>query len=273
MKNLFLTLLLLLSVGTPALAQSTSTEISGVSVNCTDSSGRLVPIYWTDDAIRLGGGAYAQIVPGNGPSILLSPTYFRNINRLEALFTMFHECSHLALPIGVGLLSPSQERNADCHAVKEMQRRGLLPSWRAFNSAMQSISASLVHAPNKDRIKQAAECLVIPEIVGSNDICGVIDSGFTMGRIWAKKFVEETDQALKGYACKGLDNGSRLICTKHDLTEKMVKTTIQAAKSCFSDSFQFRTAHIFNVWENKSLGLIFGVTDFDNSYVLTFEFK
>ncbi|WCE32293.1 hypothetical protein [Vibrio sp. SCSIO 43137] len=134
--------------------------VHGVPISCTASNGQQVPFF--DDpqsaqaAIQLGG-ARADFVPGMGYRISLSPQFMNSLSPLGALFTVYHECAHVALPMGVGLNSPMQERNADCYAVQMMQAHGLINNFQQFQSAMSAISKHGVMDIN--RVNAMAQCL------------------------------------------------------------------------------------------------------------------
>lgn len=62
--------------------------------------------------------------------------------------------------MGVGLMSPSQERNADCYAIQAMRNHGYINSWEDFNQAMSAVIVSGgAHFMSQQRINAIAQCL------------------------------------------------------------------------------------------------------------------
>lgn len=146
-----------------ASAQQYEVNVHGVPVTCTASNGRLVSFYADINAARLArqlGGARADYLPGYGYAIALDLDFMNSLPPLGAFFAMYHECAHVALPMGVGLASPRQEQNADCHAVRSMRAQGLIRSLSEFNEAMTAvIQSGGGHYIDNQRINAAASCL------------------------------------------------------------------------------------------------------------------
>lgn len=153
-------------------------NVHGVPVSCTASNGQLVPIF-TDFQSALAakqlGGARADLTP-YGYRISLDLPFMNSLSPLAAFFVMYHECAHVALPMGVGLASPAQERNADCHAIQSMQLHGLIKNYQDFQEAMTAvIKVGGAHAFSQQRINQISACMlpvtdhVANMPLGSND--------------------------------------------------------------------------------------------------------
>lgn len=73
------------------------------------------------------GGARADYT-SHGYQIALDLDFKNSLSPLGALFTVFHEFAHVALPMRVGLASPRQQRNADCYAISSMKTLGFIRS-------------------------------------------------------------------------------------------------------------------------------------------------
>lgn len=156
-------LFVLLGSAIQANGQQTVVSIFGTSVYCRASNGQLVPIF--DDvhaaaAARSSGGARADFSNQNGFTIAVDPYFMNSLPRLGAFMVFYHECAHVALPMGVGLNSPSQERNADCAAIRFMVSRGLIKSWGDFQEAMSPVIVNgWGHGIDINRINHMASCL------------------------------------------------------------------------------------------------------------------
>ena len=166
MKKLTISIIILLmqviTSGT-ASAQQYKVNVHGVSISCTASNGGLVPFYADRNAARAArkmGGARADFRPRYGYTIALDLNFMNSLTPLGAFFAIYHECAHVALPMGVGLGSSAQERNADCHAVRSMRAHGLIRSSNDFNQAMSAvIQSGSGHSIDRRRINAAARCL------------------------------------------------------------------------------------------------------------------
>ncbi|HAS8165124.1 TPA: hypothetical protein I7709_20880, partial [Vibrio vulnificus] len=81
-------------------------SVHGVPISCKASNGQQVPFFDDPQSAHAAtqlGGARADFVPGMGYRISLSPQFMSSLPPLGALFTVYHECAHVALPMGVGL--------------------------------------------------------------------------------------------------------------------------------------------------------------------------
>jgi len=163
MKIKILFVCLLAIICSEAKAEYSVIHIYGVPISCTASNNQTVLFYdhpAAAFAAKQMGGARADFSPQFGYTIALDPQFMNNLPPLGAFFTVYHECAHVALPMGVGLASPSQERNADCFAVRSMKEDGLLNSWSDFHKAMSAvISSGGGHFMNQQRISAMAKCL------------------------------------------------------------------------------------------------------------------
>lgn len=145
-----------------AKAQQYSIDIAGTPVTCTASNGQLVPIYFDQSAALAAkklGGARADYTPKFGYTIAMDLNFLNGLPTLGVFFTFYHECAHVALPMGVGLMSPLQEKNADCYAIKSMKYHGLIRTWSDFRQAMSAvIKSGGGHYVDIQRIKAMSKC-------------------------------------------------------------------------------------------------------------------
>lgn len=150
----------------PASAQELRITVHGIPITCTASNGQPVPFYFhpaAAQAARAMGGARADATPRYGFTIAIDPQYIQRLPRLGALLVVYHECAHVALPMGVGLMSPAQERNADCYAVRAMRAHGLINNWNDFQESMSAIVVSGGgHRVDQARILNMANCIQNP---------------------------------------------------------------------------------------------------------------
>jgi hypothetical protein len=153
---------LLFSLHLPGQASAQSYQISpyGFPLNCTSNNGAQVAFYMTDQAMSTGGG-FATYQNG-WPVIYLSPTVLSSLPQRAALFLIFHECAHHALPLGVGLGSSTQETNADCFAAQQMVSFGIISNAQEFQQAMAQLAqlpaTASGHPPGQFRVNNAANC-------------------------------------------------------------------------------------------------------------------
>lgn len=226
MKRYLVQFFILLSCASVAYSQglNTSVKIHGEDLSCIEKSGRDVPVSFDEEAMQIGGGAYTSFDIDRGMSIIFSKTYVDSISKLGALFTFYHECAHATLPIGVGLMTEKQEINADCHAIAQMRKFGLLPTWKEFSDAMSILSQSpgdlQGHLPGPQRLATAARCAHVPAIYNTNAICRGIDRVFSAGPNRLKKF--EDNGVFSGFYCESLDDNSRLLC-RRDIDDKQTR--------------------------------------------------
>jgi hypothetical protein len=136
--------------------------VHGIPISCTGSNNQQVLFYdhfGAAIAAKQSGGARADFTPNFGYTIALDPRFMNSLPPLGALFTVFHECGHVALPMGVGVMSPSQEINADCFAINSMKANGLIKSTNDFNQAMSAVILSGGgHNMSQQRINAIANC-------------------------------------------------------------------------------------------------------------------
>lgn len=156
-------LALALGIQLPAKAQQFSIYLYGVPFTCTASNGQPVP-FWLNElaaaAARPMGGARADLTPHAGFTIAIDPQFLESLPRLGAIFTIYHECAHVALPMGIGLMSPMQERNADCYAIQAMRAHGLINSMEEFQESVSAVQASGgLHQITQARIDAMSRCL------------------------------------------------------------------------------------------------------------------
>ena len=160
-KALLISLLLVTSI--KVYAQYPEINIHGVSISCTASNNQIVLFYDHTNAAQAAkqlGGARADFTPQFGYTIALDPQLMNSLPFLGALFVVYHECAHVVLPIGVGMGSPFQERNADCYAIQAMTAHGFIKSSEDFNQAMSAIITSGgAHYMSEQRINAIIQCL------------------------------------------------------------------------------------------------------------------
>ena len=156
-------LCLLVLVSSKVYAEYQQIYVHGVPLSCTASNGQVVLFYDHPAAAQAAkqlGGARADFTPQFGYKIAFDPQLMNKLPFLGAIFVVYHECAHVALPMGVGLMSPSQEKNADCYAIQTMKAHGYIKSWKDFNNAMSAIIVSGgAHQMSRQRIKAIAQCL------------------------------------------------------------------------------------------------------------------
>jgi len=258
-KFCLLTLTILMTLGMTdrsAHAQQSYNEITihGVPISCTADGGKRVPLIISDEAKKWGGG-YAHTGPVKGPTLMLSPTYLNTLPRLAAFNLFYHECAHLALPMGVGLQNPEQESKADCYAVKEMRKHGLISSWEEFTEAtayLRTLKATgKRHRPGPERVEQAAQCAKVPVVRvanvsgGDRDFCRNLDKIFAGGESYLARFDFEKKSLLPDLLPIGWcyhDDGS-LRCSKQFAREKKARSfanrLANKVRNCLPSDFKY----------------------------------
>jgi len=140
LRSLIVLFALLASNG--AFAQTFLFNIHGIPFSCTAHNGQPVPVF-TDPVSAAAaaplGGARADWVPGSGYRISLNVPMLSSAPPRAAVMVFYHECGHVALPPGVGLNSPMQERNADCWAIQNMVNDGFIQNMTQFQEAVQYV--------------------------------------------------------------------------------------------------------------------------------------
>ncbi len=147
-----------LSISHQAQAQTYQLNIHNVPFSCYANNGQPVPIFFSNHI----QGARADLTPQHGYTIGINLDHLNNMHPLAAIFTAFHECGHVALSLGVGLMSPNQEINADCFAIQNMRRIGLIRTQYEFENAISVIlnsSGSMLHPPGHIRRQLMTRCL------------------------------------------------------------------------------------------------------------------
>jgi hypothetical protein len=156
-------LFLLALINSTVYAEYPQIYVHGVPLSCTASNGQTVLFYDHPEAAQAAnqlGGARADLTPQHGYTIALAPQLMNSLPFLGAIFFVHHECAHVALPMGVGLMSPSQEENADCYAIQAMVGHGYIKSWNDFNQAMSAVIGSGgAHFMGQQRINTIAQYL------------------------------------------------------------------------------------------------------------------
>lgn len=92
------------------------------NTNCRDAAGTRVVAVQTTSLRNVG---MAGRMHGR-PVILLNPNILRRFRPITRTFWFYHECAHHALGHSLGFRPMSRERDADCWAIRQMRRRGLL---------------------------------------------------------------------------------------------------------------------------------------------------
>lgn len=273
-------LMLLAVAGRLAHAGQNEVVIHGIPLSCTASSGQLASLTLSEKAREYAGG---RAILSPGPNIMLSPSYLNGMPPLSAFFLFYHECAHLALPIGVGALSPKKESYADCYAIKKMREHGLVKSWEEFSEAtayLRTLTASKKgHLPGPERVKDAAKCAKLPVIRMQNlsdknqKFCRRLDKVFFRGYSYLKSRAENKNSILPGYFkdCEidvekrkanircyrnyGSSNVSKAEAFTRDLHYNITSCLpsdvyYDESKSVFSDDSDSRTY----TWENEDTG-------------------
>lgn len=266
MKHLVLVLVFMtMFVLTVSAHAQDSVQIHGGTLSCRANNGTIVPLVISEKAIQYSGG-FASIDAIHGTSIMLSPTFLNGLPRLAALHLFYHECGHVALPSGVGLGTHAAEKNADCYAVKEMRRAGLITSWQDFTEAMtlaRSLPASSMgHLPGEERVNAAAQCLNIPKISASSTVCKELDAVFTGGNIYLGRFDFDRNynKLITGFICALESNGTGIQCRRDidDKNERISYANYLAHKitSCLPSEFTYKQStsmpEFFDSWTNDA---------------------
>lgn len=146
-----------------ASAQTPVMNYNGAPISCMSSLGTPALFYFDPQAAALAtnsGGGYATI-NHTGAHIALNLQQLNSMPVLSAFMVIYHECAHVNLPFGVGLGTPAQELNADCHAIRTMRDQGLITNWNDFSQAMTQLS--MMHSPmTVARIQNMQQCIVWP---------------------------------------------------------------------------------------------------------------
>ena len=144
-----------------ANAQVTSYAIplSGIMVQCQTSTGYQVPITLSDEVYQsIGQAGYdAQ----GRPYLVISPSWLNQVPYQSAMFWFYHECAHVNLPFGIGVGSPYQETNADCWAINQMARHGLIRNYadmQAIAAGVANLPGSNLHLPGPQRVQRMMQC-------------------------------------------------------------------------------------------------------------------
>ena len=220
---------------------------------------------------------------------MLSPTYLNTLPRLAAFNLFYHECAHLALPMGVGLQNPEQESKADCYAVQEMRKQGLIRSWEEFTEAtayLRTLKATgKGHRPGPERVEEAAKCAKVPVVKTGDSYCRNLDKIFAGGEPYLARFDFENKSLLPGLLPIGWcyhDDGS-LRCSKEFAREKkavsFANRLANKVRNCLRSDFEYENTAISGYyttghdWTNKQTGHVISVSsmytgDFD--FTLTF---
>ncbi|MCZ4270408.1 hypothetical protein O4H48_21200 [Rhodobacteraceae bacterium G21628-S1] len=141
MIRIFITLVLLF-FPFASIAQQTSINIHGTLFDCTAHNGQLVPIFVDPQSASAAaqlGGARVDWVPSFGWRMSLNIPMLNQAPPRSAVMVFFHECGHVALPVGVGTNSPLQEINADCWSVQNMVAGGYIQNMAHFQEAVQYV--------------------------------------------------------------------------------------------------------------------------------------
>ena len=228
----------------------TEMNIYGESFSCTSSNGNLARLAWSEEANKWAGGLAVQ---GELPSIMLSPTYVKNIPKLSAYFLFLHECGHVALPSGIGSNSPDSETNADCFAAKEMRKAGLITSWKEFNDALAFTytlpGSGSTHLPGPERVLAAAKCVKLPIMKSDYRTCKTIDSIFSKGKHFIASISNE--KLFNGLGCTTSDEGALIYCrdgsieiSKKEVKRRLIELDTEI-RNCLPAEFTLK-GKIFN---------------------------
>ncbi|RFC40409.1 MAG: hypothetical protein DID89_2727546961 [Candidatus Nitrotoga sp. CP45] len=276
--NCILYLIFLMPLFTNAQEWISSTKIYDATVTCTANNGTLVPLLLSDNAIALGGGGYAHFDPKNGASIMISPTYLQKLPRAGAFFLFYHECAHVALPLGIGLGNFEQESNADCYAVSEMRKAGLIKSWSDFVEALTLIkdmpASTNLHLPGPERVLAAAQCVDIPLEIQKHPFCRTVEMIFSVGIDFLKRTSFDPKKIVDGYRCE--ITNKKLYCSrqfKNDETADAYRVKlIKELNSCLLPDFKYHNVHVFDGWENSTTRKTINMTTQNDQISFIFRF-
>jgi hypothetical protein len=261
-KHFLLVAFLTLGASVHAQQWVTEARLYGVTLSCKANSGQIVPLLLSERAVKLGGGAYAHFDSTRGPSIMFSQAYLQTLPRLGVFFVFYHECAHVALPIGIGLGTTAQEVNADCYAVREMRNAGLLTSWQDFNEAISVVKnmagSAMGHLPGPERVKAAAECLNIPILRSASSICRSMDMIFAGGKALLSRPSLDNKTIFEGSYCYVDKQRPWLNCSRDFDNENAAiafqNTFMNAMESCLPKDFIYSKVHVFQDWTNAATG-------------------
>lgn len=129
-------------------------NVRGVSMHCTSHFGEPVAIYLNDQLNNIGVATRQY----NGvPIIVINPNVTNQFSNLVTQWWFAHECAHHAL-------HPqwNSESNADCFAVKQLVKFGIInhpQQLNAFYYELSSLPGSpMGHLPGSIRAQNIAQC-------------------------------------------------------------------------------------------------------------------
>lgn len=154
---------LFLFMGQQCLAESSNILIHGKNITCKTPTNKVVLFYDTGSFARFAkkvGGADGGFTPQFGYTISVDPETLKALPYQAGIFTVYHECAHIAMPrMKVGESKPAQEKQADCYALKAMKKDGHFGNWPDFKKAMQAVvSIKGAHTLTPERINAMEQC-------------------------------------------------------------------------------------------------------------------
>jgi len=157
MKGRIFSIFLLLIASGVSLAEQTEIDIHGKQVSCMGLNRMSVSFNESASTTEKIKASYISLF---GYVITLDPKYLKSLPPEAALFTVYHECAHTGLSIGVKPTTEENEVKADCYAINKMKELGYISDQRAFNKSMITLMDNgSVHGFNSKRVKAIEQCL------------------------------------------------------------------------------------------------------------------
>jgi len=136
--------------------------------SCRDAAGdRVLSVRTT----RLNNVGMAGRYHGR-PIMLFNPNVLRRFHPITRTFWYYHECAHHALGHSLGNRPISRERDADCWAIRQMKKRGLLTAakLRTIQRDLYPLSGDgVLYLPGPQRAAYVGYCATgrrsVPQMV------------------------------------------------------------------------------------------------------------
>lgn len=161
MKRCTLLVVMIFGLIPPLWADDTRVNIDGMSVQC-EALNRM-PVSFSEKAIKTKNATpiNARFFPMFGYQIGYDPSYIKQLPPLAAVFSIYHECAHVALPIGLTAGDFAVEHEADCFALTEMKKAGFLKSLNQLKPFLIPLAnKSLPHGFDTSRVNALQKCNV-----------------------------------------------------------------------------------------------------------------
>lgn len=162
MKVSFLLISLFILFNQNAFSYSPKVIISGKSIGCNTPSHKEVLFFDSPSSAKVAhsnGGALADFIHNNGFGIYVDTKQLNSMPFFASIFTVYHECAHVVLPIKVGKGPDRHEKKADCHALKAMKKDGYLSEWKPFVQGLNDVMKNGgSHSLSTKRIGDMKQC-------------------------------------------------------------------------------------------------------------------